>query len=76
MVHIHWKLNQVNDVEMCQMSHEEAVIFLRMAAETVKLRLYREEVQTPIAAANEASLADSKSLGNASNHNKTKTILR
>lgn len=58
------------------MSHEEAVIFLRMAAETVKLRLYREEVQTPIAAANEAALADSKSLGNTANQNKTKTILR
>lgn len=30
------------------MTHEEAVIFLRQAADTVKLRLYRDESQTPI----------------------------
>lgn len=32
------------------MSHEEAVIFLRQAEDTVKLRLYRDVAQTPVAA--------------------------
>lgn len=35
---------------MSPMSHEEAVIFLRQADETVKLRLYRDVAQTPVAA--------------------------
>lgn len=32
------------------MTHEEAVIFLRQADDTVKLRLYRDVAQTPVAA--------------------------
>lgn len=32
------------------MTHEEAVIFLRQAAPTVKLRLYRDNAQTPVGA--------------------------
>lgn len=32
------------------MTHEEAVIFLRQSADTVKLRLYRDEAPTPVAA--------------------------
>lgn len=43
------KIVAVNDVEMCQLTHEQAVVFLRMAGDQVKLRLYREEVQTPVA---------------------------
>lgn len=31
------------------MTHEEAVIFLRQAKDRVKLRLYRDNSQTPIA---------------------------
>lgn len=41
---------QVNDVPLSPMSHEEAVIFLRQADDTVKLRLYRDLAQTPVAA--------------------------
>lgn len=41
------KIVAVNDVEMCQLTHEQAVVFLRMAGDTVKLRLYRDEAQTP-----------------------------
>lgn len=43
------RLFQVNDVPLCPMTHEEAVIFLRQAADRVKLRLYRDDAQTPIA---------------------------
>lgn len=42
--------SQVNDVPLSPMSHEEAVIFLRQADDTVKLRLYRDVAQTPVAA--------------------------
>lgn len=41
---------QVNDVPLSPMSHEEAVIFLRQADDAVKLRLYRDLAQTPVAA--------------------------
>lgn len=41
---------QVNDVPLSPMTHEQAVIFLRQAADTVKLRLYRDVAQTPVAA--------------------------
>lgn len=41
---------QVNDVPLSPMTHEEAVIFLRQADDTVKLRLYRDLAQTPVAA--------------------------
>lgn len=32
------------------MSHEEAVMFLRQCGDVVKLRLYRDEGQTPVSA--------------------------
>lgn len=41
---------QVNDVEISPMSHEQAVQFLRQCGEEVKLRLYRDDSQTPVAA--------------------------
>lgn len=44
------KIVAVNDVPLSPMTHEEAVIFLRQAADVVKLRLYRDTVSSPIAA--------------------------
>lgn len=58
---------------MCPMNHEEAVIFLRMAPETVKLRLYRDEVQTPVSATSPSCNETSKTLCNTL---KPKTSLR
>uniref|UniRef100_A0A6P7H655 Uncharacterized protein LOC114344785 isoform X2 n=1 Tax=Diabrotica virgifera virgifera TaxID=50390 RepID=A0A6P7H655_DIAVI len=43
------KIIAVNDVEICPMSHEQAVQFLRQCPEIVKLRLYRDSAQTPVA---------------------------
>lgn len=40
-------ISQVNDILLSPMTHEEAVIFMRQAADTVKLRLYRDVAQTP-----------------------------
>ncbi|KAL1115601.1 hypothetical protein AAG570_005891 [Ranatra chinensis] len=42
------KIIAVNDVSMSGMSHEEAVCFLRQCGTRVKLRLYRDPVQTPL----------------------------
>ncbi|XP_045469390.1 uncharacterized protein LOC123677030 isoform X2 [Harmonia axyridis] len=44
------KIVAVNDVEISPMSHEQAVQFLRQCDEEVKLRLYRDAAQTPVAA--------------------------
>ncbi|KAK9505407.1 hypothetical protein O3M35_009472 [Rhynocoris fuscipes] len=44
------KIVAVNDVEMSSLSHEEAVAFLRQCGELVRLRLYRDPVQTPLPA--------------------------
>uniref|UniRef100_A0A182VV86 PDZ domain-containing protein n=1 Tax=Anopheles minimus TaxID=112268 RepID=A0A182VV86_9DIPT len=44
------KIVAVNDVPVSSMSHEEAVIFLRQAADVVRLRLYRDQAQTPLSA--------------------------
>lgn len=57
---------------MCQMTHEEAVIFLRMAAETVKLRLYREEALTPLPASSPSTNENKSLCGNV----KSKMCLR
>lgn len=40
---------QANDVEISAMTHEQAVQFLRQCGEIVKLRLYRDFAQTPVA---------------------------
>lgn len=53
------------------MTHEEAVIFLRQAKERVKLRLYRDNSQTPI-----ASISPSTSEQYISNAGKPKASLR
>lgn len=63
------KIVAVNDVQMCQLTHEQAVVFLRMAGDTVKLRLYREEIQTPVAATAPADATDDAGC-------RTKTSLR
>ncbi|XP_049783809.1 tyrosine-protein phosphatase non-receptor type 13-like [Schistocerca cancellata] len=44
------KIVAVNDVDISPMSHEEAVMFLRQCGDVVKLRLYRDESQTPVSA--------------------------
>ncbi|XP_059612237.1 uncharacterized protein LOC132258781 isoform X2 [Phlebotomus argentipes] len=64
--------NGVNDVPLSHMTHEEAVIFLRQAAETVKLRLYRDVAQTPVAALSPTN-PENKDI---SNSLKTKVYLR
>ncbi|XP_017773802.1 PREDICTED: disks large homolog 1-like [Nicrophorus vespilloides] len=43
------KIVAVNDVEISSMTHEEAVQFLRKCGDLVKLRLYRDAAQTPVA---------------------------
>ncbi|XP_071051567.1 tyrosine-protein phosphatase non-receptor type 13-like isoform X2 [Onthophagus taurus] len=43
------KIIAVNEVEISSMTHEEAVQFLRQSGELVKLRLYRDLAQTPVA---------------------------
>ncbi|XP_026473111.1 tyrosine-protein phosphatase non-receptor type 13-like isoform X2 [Ctenocephalides felis] len=40
----------VNGVSMCQLSHEEAVAFLRRCGDEVTLKLYRDSAQTPVGA--------------------------
>ncbi|KAJ8911469.1 hypothetical protein NQ315_015236 [Exocentrus adspersus] len=44
------KIIAVNDVEISSMTHEQAVQFLRQCCEVVRLRLYRDSAQTPVAA--------------------------
>lgn len=48
-------IKQVNDVPLCPMTHEEAVLFLRQAKDRVKLRLFRDISQTPIASISPSS---------------------
>lgn len=45
------------------MTHEEAVIFLRQSDDRVKLRLYRDSSQTPIASMS-PSTSEHKSVSN------------
>ncbi|XP_050299748.1 uncharacterized protein LOC126738440 isoform X2 [Anthonomus grandis grandis] len=44
------KIIAVNDIEIFQMTHEEAVQYLRQCGDKVKLRLYRDLAQTPVTA--------------------------
>lgn len=44
------KIIAVNDVPITSLTHEQAVIFLRQAPDSVKLRLYRDGSQTPVSA--------------------------
>lgn len=45
------KIISVNNTNMCSMSHEEAIAFLRTCPDTVTLRLYRDAMQTPVSPA-------------------------
>nr|XP_045625779.1 tyrosine-protein phosphatase non-receptor type 13-like isoform X1 [Procambarus clarkii] len=45
------KIISVNSTNMCSLSHEEAIAFLRTCPETVTLRLYRDAMQTPVSPA-------------------------
>ncbi|XP_059475990.1 uncharacterized protein LOC132197001 isoform X2 [Neocloeon triangulifer] len=42
------KIMAVNDVEFSELSHEEAVAFLRKCGEVVTIKLYRDAAQTPL----------------------------
>lgn len=70
-IHI-YRSSQVNDVPLCPMTHEQAVIFLRQASVAVKLRLYRDTAQTPIASMSPTN-SESRAL---CNNNKQKASLR
>ncbi|XP_039289008.1 uncharacterized protein LOC111049444 [Nilaparvata lugens] len=54
------KIVAVNEVDMSQMTHEEAVLFLRQCGEEVRLRLYRDRVQTPVSALSPVPRATNK----------------
>ncbi|XP_042216152.1 multiple PDZ domain protein-like isoform X2 [Homarus americanus] len=45
------KIISVNNTNMCNLSHEEAIAFLRTCPETVTLKLYRDAMQTPVSPA-------------------------
>lgn len=45
------KIISVNNTNMCNMSHEEAIGFLRTCPDTVTLKLYRDAMQTPVSPA-------------------------
>ena len=47
------KIVAVDDKPLSSMSHEEAVALLRQCGPTVKLRLYRDSAQTPVASPTE-----------------------
>lgn len=69
------KIIAVNDVAITSMTHEQAVIFLRQSADTVKLRLYRDEGQTPISAMSPSD-SDYKSYAGVNTLTKKKLLLR
>lgn len=73
LTHIAYYFQQVNDVPLCPMTHEQAVIFLRQAADRVKLRLYRDDSQTPIAS---MSPSNNENRSICSNSSKSKVSLR
>lgn len=45
------KIISVNSTNMCNLSHEEAIAYLRTCPETVTLKLYRDAMQTPVSPA-------------------------
>ncbi|KAG0711246.1 Tyrosine-protein phosphatase non-receptor type 13 [Chionoecetes opilio] len=45
------KIISVNENNMCNLSHEEAIGYLRTCPETVTLKLYRDAMQTPVSPA-------------------------
>lgn len=69
------KIIAVNDVAITSMTHEQAVIFLRQSADTVKLRLYRDDGLTPISAMSPSD-SDYKSYAGVNTLTKKKLLLR
>uniref|UniRef100_A0A336LIM6 CSON002927 protein n=1 Tax=Culicoides sonorensis TaxID=179676 RepID=A0A336LIM6_CULSO len=63
------KILAVNDISIAGMTHEEAVIFLRKATETVKLRLYRDDTMTPLSTVSPTDI-ERKALNMSSNSKK------
>ncbi|XP_045129393.1 mucin-5AC-like [Portunus trituberculatus] len=45
------KIISVNNTNMCNLSHEEAIAYLRTCPDTVTLKLYRDAMQTPVSPA-------------------------
>ncbi|CRK95262.1 CLUMA_CG008706, isoform B [Clunio marinus] len=69
------KIVAVNDIQITNMTHEQAVIFLRQAPDTVKLRLYRDDGQTSLATTSPSD-SDYKSYAGTSTLKRTKVNLR
>lgn len=65
----------VNDIQITNMTHEQAVIFLRQAPDTVKLRLYRDDGQVSLSATSPSD-SDYKSYAATSTLKRTKMNLR
>lgn len=63
------KILAVNDIPISNMRHEQAVIFLRQAPDTVKLRLYRDDTLTPLSAVSPTEI-ERKALNMSSNSKK------
>ncbi|KAL1490799.1 hypothetical protein ABEB36_013434 [Hypothenemus hampei] len=57
----------VNDVEIFSMTHEQAVQYLRKCGDKVKLRLYRDSPQTPVATLSPAETTPRTSISKKTN---------
>lgn len=69
------KILAVNDILITNMTHEQAVIFLRQAPDMVKLRLFRDDGQTSTSATSPSD-SDYKSYAGTSTLKRTKMNLR
>lgn len=69
------KILAVNDIIITNMTHEQAVIFLRQSPDTVKLRLFRDDGQISLAATSPSD-SDYKSYAGTSTLKRTKMNLR
>lgn len=69
------KILAVNDFQITNMTHEQAVIFLRQAPDTVKLRLFRDDGQISLSATSPSD-SDYKSYAGTSTLKRTRMNLR
>lgn len=69
------KIVAVNDILITNMTHEQAVIFLRQAPDTVKLRLFRDDGQLSLATTSPSD-SDYKSYAGTSTLKRNKMNLR
>lgn len=69
------KIVAVNDIPITNMTHEQAVIFLRQAPDTVKLRLFRDDGQLSLATTSPSD-SDYKSYAGTSTLKRNKMNLR